>query len=727
MNRLNNNHMQSGILVLALLLLTVFLASCGDDDPVAPVVTNHAPAVPAIDTASGAPADGATDVALTPQLHWTCSDSDNDPLTYTVSFGTSAQPPVVAQDQTAVSYTPSGLANGITYYWMVAASDDNEKTTNSPTWSFTTLAAAGETVTSPSKPSGPTSGASGETLTYTTTGGSSSEGHPLEYRFDWDDGTYSDWGAGGTDSHAWALGAIYNVRAQARCQEHTDVESLWSLVLAVSIDVAETVSRPGTPSGETTIETGVTESYSTKSASSSQGHVLEYRFDWGDGAMSDWAASLGASHTWVSAGAYEIKAQARCQEHTDVESLWSLTPLTVTVLDSETVSTPDTPSGPATGEIQETLRYDLSGAESTWGHAVEYQIDWGDGQMSPWSVTTFGVHSWSTSGTYEIKTQARCQEHPAVESVWSAATTVIISAPAEVIALPLLVGSNPSTGGINDLLEFKVMGGTSNLGHPTEIQIDWGDGTFSDWGPVVGLYYARSHAWTVAGTYQIKAHARCIEHPEYGSDWTDPKPVEITAVETISTPITSPSGEVTLNLGGWLSPKVLSGAVSNMGHAVAYQWDWGNGTMSTWSPSSNSVMPTDVAGDFPVRVHARCIEHPDVESDWSEILLVHIVDVETITRPNLSGPSSGTVGELLTFTVSGAESNFGHALEYQLWWGPNYGYTTIPLGWTTPDNLTFTFDQPYSGGATIQVQARCIEHPDVESVKSLYHIVIVSP
>ncbi len=632
MNCLNKNRMHSGILILAVLLLTVFLASCNSDDPTAPVVTNHAPGVPAIDTASGAPADQATDIPLTAQLHWTCTDSDNDPLTYTVHFGTAAQPPVVVQDQAAASYTPSGLANGITYYWQVAASDDGGKTTNSPIWNFTTLTVAGETVSTPDTPTGPATGETNVSLAYTTAG-----------------------------------------------------------------------------------------------AVSSEGHAIEYRFDWGDGTMSDWAAGLGASHAWVSAGTYEVKAQARCQEHPDVESLWTLTPLTVTVLDSETITTPSAPTGPATGETQEALRYDLSGAETSWGHTVEYRIDWGDGQMTSWSVNNFGVHSWSTPGTYEIKTQARCQEHPTVESVWSAETSVIISAPAEVIALPLLVGSNPSTGGVNDLIEFHVMGGTSNLGHPTEIQIDWGDGTFSDWGPVVGLYYARSHAWTVAGTYQLKAHARCIEHPEYESDWTDPKPVEITAVETISTPITSPSGEVTLNLGGWLSPKVLSGAVSNMGHAVEYQWDWGNGTMSTWSPSSNSVMSTDVAGDFPVRVHARCIEHPDVESDWSEILLVHIVDVETISMPVLSGPSMGSVGELLTFTVSGAESNFGHDLEYQLWWGPNNGYTTIPLGWTTPDNLTFTFDQPYSGGATIQVQARCIEHPDVESVKSLNHIVIVSP
>lgn len=631
MSHLNNNRTRSGILVLTLLLLTVFLASCKDDDPVAPVVTNHAPTVPAIDTASGAPADGATDIALTAQLHWTCTDPDNDPLTYDVHFGTVAQPPVVEQDQTAASYTPSGLVNGITYYWQIAASDDGGKTTTSPIWSFTTLTVAGETV-----------------------------------------------------------------------------------------------STPDTPTGLAMVETNVPSDYTTAGAVSSEGHVIEYRFDWGDGAMAGWGAGSNISHTWTAAGSYDVKAQARCAVDTDVESVWSAA-LTVTVLDSETVSTPNAPTGPATGEIQEILRYDLSGAECSWGHTVEYQIDWGDAQMTSWSVNTFGVHSYSTPGTYEVKTQARCQEHPTVESAWSAATTVIISSPAEVVSAPTIGGNNPSIGGINDLLEFNIMPGVSNLGHPTEVQIDWGDGTFSDWGPEVGMYYTRSHAWAVAGTYQVKAHARCIEHPEYESDWSQPKSVEITAVETISTPITSPSGEVTLNLGGWLSPKVLSGAVSNMGHAVEYQWDWGNGTMSTWSPSSNSVMPTDVAGDFQVRVYARCIEHPDVESEWSEILLVHIVDLETISQPVLSGPSMGAVGELLTFTVSGAESSLGHALEYQLWWSAISGYTNIPLGWTTADNLTATFDQPYSGGVTIQVQARCIEHPDVESIKSAYKTVIITP
>ncbi len=42
-------------------------------------------------------------------------------------------------------------------------------------------------------------------------------------------------------------------------------------------------------------------------------------------------------------------------------------------------------------------------------------------------------------------------------------------------------------------------------------------------------------------------------------------------------------------------------------------------------------------------------------------------------------------------------------------------------------SLTVTFDQPYSGGVTLQVQARCIEHPDVESAKSASKIVIISP
>ncbi len=1011
MNRLPKILMPSGMIVLTLLLLTVFLASCGTDDPVAPEQTNNAPTAPAIDTGAGAPADAAINVALGAQLHWTCSDPDDDPLTYTVRFGTAAAPPAVAEDQAASSYTPTGLVNDTTYFWQIVAADDGAKSTSSPVWSFTTVAATSETISTPATPSGPasattsevpsysttgaissaghdveyrfdwgdgtmsawvaigtrthrwdaagtyevaaqarcavdtavetawsatltvtvtagsetvsvpnkptgqisgepgvslayavtgagsseghaieyrfdfgdgtqsdwtaagttshawaaagnynvtaqarcathievesvwstarvvtiavgvetvsvpsaptgpvfgeidvalayaatgavsseghvleyrfdwgdgtqsdwgagtsithawtaagsydvtaqarcsvdtaiesvwsaalavtvtgpvtetvsmpvkpsgaTEGAIGETLAYTTSGAVSTEGHPVEYRIDWGDGAFSDWGVSGSAEHAWDSSGYYQLRAQARCQDHPAVESIWSPILQIAIEITETVVQPTTPSGLETLGVGVSAYYKTRGAYSTLGHIVEYRCDWGDGTMSGWASVTQISHAWDAAGTYSVTAQARCVEHPDIESNWSYA-LEVTVLDDETVSTPDAPVGPATSIIQEMQRYDFTGAASSWGHELEYRTDWGDGTVTTWIINDWNVHTWANAGTYDILVQARCLDHPSVESAWSAATTLVVSLPAEVVSATSL-GVSPSVGGLDELLEFGVAGGYSNLDHPTEIQIDWGDGTFSDWGPKDGLTYDQSHAWTAAGTYQVTAHARCIEHPTIMSDWITPRPVEIIAVETVTAPTVTPSGEVTYDVGLYITVAAIWSA-SNIAHTLEYQVEI-NGTLTEWLPYISERLNTDVPTDYLVRGHARCAEHTDVVSDWSETTVIHIVDLENISKPTVAGPATGTTGVPVTFTVSGAESSHGHTLEYQLYWGTDYNRRDNPQGWTTADNLTNTWAESATYNLFVFVKARCVDHPEVESVFSAYHVIKIS-
>ena len=85
----------------------------------------------------------------------------------------------------------------------------------------------------------------------------------------------------------------------------------------------ETISAPSTPSGPATGMVGSQYFFSTGGASSDLEHPVEYRFSWGDGTYSDWAASPVASKFWSSAGACSVKAQARCSVDTSVESAWS--------------------------------------------------------------------------------------------------------------------------------------------------------------------------------------------------------------------------------------------------------------------------------------------------------------------------------------------------------------------------------------------------------------------
>jgi len=87
--------------------------------------------------------------------------------------------------------------------------------------------------------------------------------------------------------------------------------------------VPHNVSAPSRPSGPSSGETGQLLTFSSGGASCSEGHSVQYRFDWGDGTSSAWGASTSASKSYTSAGSYPVKAQARCAHNTSVVSSWS--------------------------------------------------------------------------------------------------------------------------------------------------------------------------------------------------------------------------------------------------------------------------------------------------------------------------------------------------------------------------------------------------------------------
>ena len=68
-------------------------------------------------------------------LAWSCSDPDNDQLTYDVAFGNNSFPPQVAGRISSNSYYAGNLGGG-TWYWKIVAHDPNGGTTEGPVWSF---------------------------------------------------------------------------------------------------------------------------------------------------------------------------------------------------------------------------------------------------------------------------------------------------------------------------------------------------------------------------------------------------------------------------------------------------------------------------------------------------------------------------------------------------------------------------------------------------------------
>jgi hypothetical protein len=96
-----------------------------------------------------------------------------------------------------------------------------------------------EAISTPTTPVGIDNGTTGTTYVFTTGGSSSSLGatHPIQYLFDWDDGTNSGWLPVGTKSATkiWTSNGTYYVKAMARCGIHKAVVSSLSSEKEVNI------------------------------------------------------------------------------------------------------------------------------------------------------------------------------------------------------------------------------------------------------------------------------------------------------------------------------------------------------------------------------------------------------------------------------------------------------------------------------------------------------------
>lgn len=383
-----------------------------------------------------------------------------------------------------------------------------------------------ESVSAPPSITGPVVGIPNVTYTYSIFGDSvSGLGDPVQYLFEWGDGTDSGWLPTGvkTASKSWFVGTTqgYQVKAKARCTVHPLVESPYSPTLLVMI---ETITAPITPIGETKPERGIPYVYMTGGASSNIGDPIEYSFDWGDGTTSNWSPSTSATKTWVTGGDFSVKARARCAVHKPPQYPEIIAVSSALSVKIEQISKP-TVAGPNTGIVGASYTYTASGATSNTGDPIQYQFSWGDGSSTGWLPvgTNTAQKTWASAGVFTVAVQARCSIHTSLVSDPSDGLDVTIegvTAPTNVTAA---VTTPPRT------VTATASGATSTAGHPIQYQFDWvGDGSdLSGWiSPVAGTATA-TKTYAAAGTYTVRARARCQTHPTAISDWSSAPPVTL--------------------------------------------------------------------------------------------------------------------------------------------------------------------------------------------------------
>lgn len=153
-----------------------------------------------------------------------------------------------------------------------------------------------------------------------------------------------------------------------------------------------------------------------------------WMFDWGDGTYSEWLSieesenSITQSHSWSSIGIYQVRVQFKSDFFPD--GVWSES-LEVTITEyygNDIPNKPTTPSGKFIGCMGVEYPFSTSATDPK-GENVQYQFNWGDGNLSNWtslvsSGTIFIVsYVWNNPGEYSIQSQARDQN--GITSFWS--------------------------------------------------------------------------------------------------------------------------------------------------------------------------------------------------------------------------------------------------------------------------------------------------------------------
>jgi len=172
----------------------------------------------------------------------------------------------------------------------------------------------------------------------------------------------------------------------------------------------DTPTKPDGPDQCTVYENVV---FST-SATEPDGEDVYYRFDWGDGTISDWVGPFSsgqtgeASKNWTEIGEYEVISAAK--DINGVQSEWS-EPATIVIVENHI---PDKPimTGPKIGTTGKELEFKVITTDPD-NHDLYYYIRWDDGTAVDWEgpyqsgeEVTF-THQFIEGGSFSVITIAK--------------------------------------------------------------------------------------------------------------------------------------------------------------------------------------------------------------------------------------------------------------------------------------------------------------------------------
>jgi PKD repeat protein len=298
------------------------------------------------------------------------------------------------------SVTPSNCTGSVSYSWRFG--DGSTSASQNPTWATTAASPSssiwsvtasvggmqcqqggrlnlGGDCTAGSTASGPSSGQTGQSLSFTSIAGSSNcglAGSDPVYDWDFGDGQSS---SSQNPTHAYSSAGTYNWTLTA---------GLSSRFGSVTITAAPVCTIGCSAAGPSGGQTGQSLSFTSSATPSNCTGSVGYTWSFGDGSTS---ASQNPSHAYSSAGTYSWVltmsiGSTQCQKTGNV---------TITAAPVCTIGC--SAAGPSGGQTGQSLSFTSSATPSNCTGSVGYTWSFGDGSTS---ASQNPSHAYSSAGTY---------------------------------------------------------------------------------------------------------------------------------------------------------------------------------------------------------------------------------------------------------------------------------------------------------------------------------------
>lgn len=221
----------------------------------------------------------------------------------------------------------------------------------------------------------------GEMVSFDASGSSDPDGTIVSYDWDFGDGST---GSGVSAQHSFVAGS-YNVTLTVT-DDQGDTDSA-SVMIKINQAPVAAITGPSTGTQGTQL------SFDASASSDSDGSIVSYAWDFGDGGT---GSGVTVNHAFVIGDYSVVLTVTDDNGASDTDSLDVSIAAAPVVLQSPQADV----GGPYSAIVNKTVQFDGSGSSDADGTIVKYQWDFGDGSSD---TGVNPVHTFDTTGTYTVK------------------------------------------------------------------------------------------------------------------------------------------------------------------------------------------------------------------------------------------------------------------------------------------------------------------------------------